>query len=100
MADTVFYSLLLTGGLAGWIYSASPFLKYLIYAAEKDYRWPLGGWFALLTCSLFLMKFSLYSLAAWPQPESVASRLFYPAGLFGSYLIPFFLEYIRTLFRK
>ncbi|MFN5621913.1 MAG: hypothetical protein ACK478_11470 [Flavobacteriales bacterium] len=100
MTDTVLYSLLLTVGFSGWIWSASPFLKYLIYAAEKDYRWPLGGWFGLLTCCLFIMKFSLYSLTLWPQPESIASRLFYPVGLFGSYLIPFILEYLRSAFRK
>jgi hypothetical protein len=100
MPDTVLYSLLLTAASAGWVLSASPFLKYLIYAAEKDYRWPLAGWFTLLTCSLFIMKFSLYALTGWPQPESSASRLFYPVGLFASYIIPFILEFVRTKFPR
>ena len=100
MSDTVLYSLLLTVSFFGWVLSASPFLKYLIYAAEKDYRWPLLGWFSLLTCSLFILKFSLYSLTGWPMPESLSSRLFYPVGLFTSYGIPFILELLRTAFRK
>ena len=100
MSDTVLYSLLFIAGLVGWVWSASPLLKFLIYAAEKDYRWALLGWFTALTCSVFLMKFSLFSMTGWPEPETLSSRMFYPICLFGSYAVPFVLEYLRTKFKR
>jgi hypothetical protein len=100
MSDIVLYSLLFIAGLVGWVLSASPLLKFLIYAAEKDYRWALLGWFTVLTSSIFLMKFSLFSITGWPPPESLSSRIFYPICLFGSYAVPFVLEYLRTKFPR
>jgi hypothetical protein len=46
------------------------------------------------------MKFSLFSMTGWPEPETLSSRMFYPICLFGSYAIPFVLEYLRTKFKR
>jgi len=91
---------LLLAGFLGWALSASPLLKYMIYASEKDYRWALAGWFALLTVCIFVMKFSLFGLWGWPVPNSWSSRLFYPVLLFAAYVVPFAIEIVRSAFSK
>ena len=100
MTDQIAQIFLLLAGFSAWAISASPLLKYMIYAAEKDYRWPLAGWFLLITIAIFVMKFSLSSLIAWPTPGTWSSRLFYPVLLFAAYGVPFALEILRTLLSK
>lgn len=90
--------LLLSAGL--WAYSAFPTLKYIVYASEGDYRWGLAGWFLLLTASIFVAKFSLYSIVDWPAPSTWASRLFFPVGLLLAYLLPFIREYLIQAIRN
>lgn len=95
MTDTVLNFLLLAGGLSCWVFCASPMLKYMVYAAERDFRWSLLFWFALMTVGIFTLKISCFALLGWPEPGSWTSRFFYPFFLFASYVIPFFMEAMR-----
>jgi hypothetical protein len=78
--------------VAGWIYCSFPTLRYLVDWSEGRLRWQLGMWFLILTVSIFLMKFSLFSLMGWPAPGTWASRLFFGFGLIGAYCLPFVRE--------
>jgi hypothetical protein len=92
--------IILLMALGLWAYSAFPTLKYIVYAAEGDYRWGLAGWFLLLTASIFVVKFSLYSIIEWPEPSTWASRFFFPLGLLLAYLLPFMREYLFEAIRN
>jgi hypothetical protein len=92
MADNWPHIILLTLGLIGWIWSATPLLAHMVFLAEKDFRWPLIGWFIAITASIFIMKFSLFGLLNWPTPGSWGSRIFYPIWLFASPMVPYLRE--------
>ncbi len=96
MADSWTHVILMIIGLAGWILTATPLLAHMVFLAEKDFRWPLLGWFTAITISIFLMKFSLLSLGGWPAPGSWSSRFFYPLWLFASPLVPYLREILRS----
>lgn len=100
MTENIGQIIILVVAIGLWAYSAFPTLKNIVYAAEGDYRWGLAGWFAVLTASIFLIKFSLFSIAGWPPPGSWASRLFFPGGLLLAYLLPFVKEYFLHAIRK
>jgi hypothetical protein len=92
MLDNWPHLLLFVTGFTGWALSATPVLSYMVFLAEKDFRWQLITWFLTITCAIFLMKFSLFSLTSWPIPGSWASRFFYPVWLFSSPLVPYLNE--------
>ncbi len=94
MTENIGQIIILVVAIALWAYSAFPTLKNIVYAAEGDYRWGLAGWFAALTVSIFLIKFSLFAITGWPAPSTWASRLFFPGGLALAYLLPFAKEYL------
>jgi|694.fasta_scaffold31659_3 hypothetical protein len=94
MTENIVQFIILVSAIVLWAYSAFPTLKYIVYASEGSYRWPLAGWFALLTASIFLLKFSLFAITGWPGPGTWASRLFFPGGLALAYLLPFAKEYL------
>lgn len=100
MTDNLPHIFLLLASLSGWVYSATPLLNYMVFAAEKDFRWPLAGWFLCITICIFSARYSLFSLLAWPPPSTWASRLFYPFFLFSAYTIPFIKEIIRSKLKK
>jgi hypothetical protein len=89
--------LLLIVGFFGWIRSSAPLLAQMVFLAEKDFRWPLLSWFAAITLSIFLMKFSFYSLFDWPLPGSWSSRFFYPLWLFASPIVPYVRELRKSI---
>jgi uncharacterized membrane protein len=69
----------------------------MVFLAEKDFRWPLLGWVAAITLSIFVMKLSLYSLFDWPPPGSWSSRFFYPLCLFASPMVPYVRELRKSI---
>jgi hypothetical protein len=95
MHDNWPHIVLLLIGAFGWWYTASPVLRYMIFLSERDFRYPLLGWFASITASIFILKFSLFTLIGWPAPGTWGSRLFFPILLFASPLVPFLSEVIR-----
>jgi hypothetical protein len=96
MSDNWPHITLLIIGIVGWIWAATPLLAYMVFLAEKDFRWPLIGWFAGITTCIFLLKFSLFRLSEWPAPGSWSSRFFYPLWLFASPLVPYLREILRS----
>jgi hypothetical protein len=96
MSDNWPHITLLIIGIVGWIWAATPLLAHMVFLAEKDFRWPLIGWFAGITACIFLLKFSLFSLSGWPAPGSWSSRFFYPLWLFASPLVPYLRELRRS----
>ena len=83
MADSWTHIILMLIGLAGWVLTATPLLAHMVFLAEKDFRWPLLGWFTVITICIFLLKFSLFSF-------------FYPLWLFASPLVPYLREIRRS----
>ncbi|MFM9004740.1 MAG: hypothetical protein ACKOSR_04460, partial [Flavobacteriales bacterium] len=73
--------MLLLIGAFGWWFTASPLLRYMVHLSERDFRYPLVGWFAGITVSIFILKFSLFALCGWPAPGTWSSRLFFPTLL-------------------
>lgn len=91
---------LLLAGIGGWALSSIPMLRYMIDLSEKRFRWPLIGWMILIVVSIYLIKFSLYSLVHWPAPGTLGSKLFFGFVLILSYAVPFVWEWIRSILNK
>jgi len=92
MSDSWTHIILLIIALLGWIRMATPLLAHMVFLSEGDFRGQLIGWFAGMTLCIFLIKFSLFSLAGWPSPGTWSSRFFYPVWLFASPLVPYLRE--------
>ncbi len=92
--------ILLVVGLALWLYASFPTLRYMIELTDGQFNWKLVLWLVIMIISIFLIKFSLFSLTGWPAPGTWMSRLFLGIGLFMAYLVPFAREYLLRFFRR
>jgi len=86
--------------ISGWVYSSFPLLKHMIYALERKWSWKLALWFFILYICVFFIVTSIYHLTGWPADGSVGSSIFKIGLLVGTYLIPFIVEYAKSIFRK
>jgi hypothetical protein len=87
-------------GIGLWLYASFPTLRWMVELTEGRFHWKLVLWLLVLIISIFLFKFSLFSISGWPAPGTWASRLFLGFGLFLAYLVPFIREYLLRWMKR